>query len=341
MKAFVSSRIPERWLKELGKRFEIDYCDWTIDGLLSEIELEKRIRNVNLIITESDNITREIINNNPDLFAIVDFRGTVVNVDIDEATKNGVVIINSPGRNADSVADLTVAFMVMLARNIVSAIDSVKNGIWHEEGKRWGYEKFQGYDLPGKTVGLLGLGHIGRLVAKRLAGYDVEILVYDPFVDEQLARNLNIAFVDFDTIFRLPDFLSLHLPLNDHTKNLIKYSDLAKMKTSAYLINTSRAAVVEEEGLIRILSEGLIAGAAFDVFHLEPVSKDYPLVKFPNVICTPHIGGASHDVVAHMSDIGLNGLFEFLNGSLPENIINPDAIQGSKRKLKELTENKR
>lgn len=339
MKAFISSRIPDKWFDILDEKFEIDYYDWTIEGLLPKEKLEERIKDVNLIITESDNITGNIINNNPDLFAIVDFKGTVVNVDIDQATKNGVVIINTPGRNADAVADLTVIFMVMLARNVVSAIDALKQGIWCEKGKRWGYVKFQGYDMPGKTIGLLGLGHIGRIVAKRLSGYDVEIIAYDPYVEEELARELNVSLVDWDTIFSKPDFLSLHLPLNKNTEGMIDFSDLRKMKSSSYLINTSRAAVIKEEALIRFLEEGHIAGAAFDVYHNEPIPETYPLLKYPNVICTPHIGGASHDVVSHMCNIGLESLLDFMNGIDPVNIINPEVISDSRKTLKELLSN--
>lgn len=336
MKAFISSRIPEKWFAILNQNFEIDYYDWTLAGLLSHDELVNRVKGFNLIITESDEITKTIIENNPELCAIVDFRGTVVNVDQDAATQNGVVIINTPGRNAESVADLTVALFVMLARNVIPASNAIKDGSWERNGKRWAYENYQGYDLPGKKIGLIGFGYIGQRVAKRLQGYDVEIIAYDPYIDQQTTNDLNVKMVDWETIFRAPDFLSLHLPLTQQTEGLISIGDLEKMKPTSFLVNTSRAAVIVEKDLINFLKDQKIAGAAFDVYHKEPLPTNYPLLKLPHVLCTPHIGGASHDVVTHMANIGLKGLFEYLSGKPPKNIVNPAAIDRSLNKLKSI-----
>ena len=180
MKAFISSRIPEKWLNKIAEKFTVDHYNWTTEGgMLAREDFKARMQGCELVATESDEIDADMLDSCPELFAIVDFRGTVINVDIEAANRNGVVIINTPGRNADAVADLTVAFMVMAARNILPSIQTLKCGHWAKYGKRYAYVTHQGYDLPGKTVGLLGLGYIGRLVAKRLAGFDVKLVLWE------------------------------------------------------------------------------------------------------------------------------------------------------------------
>ena len=334
MKAFISSRIPEKWLNKVAEKFEIDHHDWeTAGAMLEREEVLARMKDCNLLVTESDMIDAEMLDSSPDLFVIVDFRGTVVNVDIEAATRNGIVIINTPGRNADAVADLTVAYMIMVARNVLQAIQTLKSGKWAKYGKRHAYEIHQGYDMPGKVVGLLGLGYIGRLVAKRLAGFGVKLIGYDPYISAEIAESVGVELVEFDAVFKESDFVSLHLPMNDSTRNMIGERELKLMKSSAYLINTSRSGVMEEEVLIRCLHEKWIAGAAIDVYHEEPVGADYPLLNIPNVICTPHICGASHDVVKHMAEIGITGLFDFLNGEETLTIINPEAIGKAREKM--------
>jgi phosphoglycerate dehydrogenase-like enzyme len=334
MKAFISSRIPEKWLNKIAEKFDVDHYDWAAEGgMLSREEFLTRMQGCDLIVTESDEIDAAMLNSCPDLFAIVDFRGTVVNVDIEAANRNGVVIINTPGRNADAVADLTVAFMIMAARNVLPSIQTLKSGDWAKHGKRYAYAIHQGYDLPGKMVGLLGLGHIGRQVAKRLAGFGVTLIGYDPGVSASVAESVGVKKVELDTVFEESDFLSLHLPIIEQTKNMIGERELRMMKSTSYLINTSRAGVVEEKALIRCLQEKWIAGAAIDVYHQEPIDSDYPLLSLPNVICTPHIGGASHDVVNHMAEIGIMGLTDFLIGNESNTIVNPEAIGRAREKM--------
>lgn len=330
MKAFISSRITDQWLVELKKQFsDLELYDWFARGMLSTQEFEKRIEGCHLVVTESDTITAEMIRKAENLFAIVDFRGTVINVDIDAANEKGVVILNTPGRNADAVADLTIALMIMAARNVLRGIDAFRQGLWTEKGRYWVYQNHQGYDLPGKTVGLIGLGAIGRLVTRRLSGFNVKIIGYDPFVSDEEALKMGVKKASLNEVFQKSDFLSLHLPLNGQTKNMFGEKELRMMKPNAYLINTSRAGVFQEDALVRCLKEGWIAGAALDVFHSEPLDSTYPLLNLPNVICTPHLGGATYDVIEHQSQTGVGGLLEFLHGNIPDNIINPEAIEKS------------
>lgn len=333
MKAFVSSRIPDEWLEKLGEHFKIDYYNWFEDGLLGREILADRIKDCHLVVTETDDIDGEMIADCRDLFAIVDFKSSTVNLDVEKATEMGIAVINTPGRNADSVADLTVAFLVMAARNIIPSIHTIQRGLWKKNGRRWAYTQHQGFELSGKTIGLVGLGHIGQLVAQRLQGWGVDLIAYDPYQSEETAGKYQVRLVDWEEIFRESDLLSLHLPLTDETRGLIKEQELKWMKPTACLINTARAAVIVEADLIRCLQEGWIAGAAIDVYHKEPVGADYPLLSLPHVVCTPHIGGASRDVVRHMAEIGLEALFELMAGKTPGNVVNPEIIPQALEKL--------
>lgn len=336
MKAFISSRILPEWLEKIDARFDVDQSHKFDKGNLTNEELIARMKDAHVAVIENDELDAEVLGQCPDLFAIVDFRGTVANIDIEAATHNGTVIINAPGRNADAVADFTVALMIDLLRQVVPGVDAIRKGWWVSKGARWAYVSHQGSDMPGKTVGLVGLGHIGRLVAERLRGFRVHLLGYDPFVSQEAVNDLGIRICTLDELLETSDFVSLHLPHNKHTEGMIGEAQLRRIKPSAFLINTSRAEVTDEGALIRCLSEGWIAGAAIDVFHGEPMDADYPLVNLPNVICTPHLGGATTDVVANHCRIGVKGLLTFLEGETPSNIINPAAIDAARAKMQHL-----
>ena len=336
MKAFISSRILPEWLGKIVQRFDVDQSHEFDKGNLSDAELIARMKDSHVAVIENDELSAEVLEQCPDLFAIVDFRGTVANIDIEAATRNGTVILNAPGRNADAVADFTVALMINLLRHVVTGERVIREGLWVSKGSRWAYVAHQGSDMPGKTVGLVGLGHIGRLVAERLRGFRVNLLGYDPYVSPEAAAALGIRLCELDELLETADFVSLHLPHNQHTEGMVGEAQLRKMKPSAYLVNTSRAEVVDGEALIRCLREGWIAGAALDVFEEEPIGADHPLVQLPNVICTPHLGGATSDVVANHCRIGVEGLLAFLDGSNPGNIVNPAAIEAARHKMQAL-----
>jgi phosphoglycerate dehydrogenase-like enzyme len=336
MKAFISSRILPEWLEKITERFDVDQSFEFDKGNLSNEELIARMKDSHVAVIENDEVDADVLGQCPDLFAIVDFRGTVSNIDIDAATRNGTVIINAPGRNADAVADFTVALMIDLLRQVVPGLDAIRKGWWVSKGARWAYVSHQGSDMPGKTVGLVGLGNIGRLVAERLRGFRVNLLGYDPFVSQEVVAELGIRMCELGELFETADFVSLHLPHNKHTEDMIGEAQLRKMKPSAYLVNTSRAEVMDGEALIRCMSEGWIAGAALDVFEDEPIGAEHPLVQLPNVLCTPHLGGATTDVVANHCRIGVEGLLAFLDGNDPSNIVNPAAIEAARRKMQAL-----
>jgi phosphoglycerate dehydrogenase-like enzyme len=330
MKAFVSARVTERWLDALRQRFEaVDHYDWFAAGrFLSPPEMIIRLQGCDVLITESDEITADIIDAALDLKIIVDCRGTPVNVDLEAATRRGIPVINAPGRNAEAVADMTVALMVMVGRNILPGVEAMREGRWYEGGMRWCYVTFQGNELAHKVVGLVGLGAIGELVAHRLSGFDVDLLAYDPYVAPEDMAALGIESVTLDDLLRRSDYVSLHAPLNDETRGMIGAREFSQMKPTAYFINTARASLTDEKALIDLLDNKCIAGAALDVFHKEPVPADYPLLHLPHVVATPHLGGATHDVIDHQSRIAVLGLLSLLDGD-PKNIVNLDTLCAS------------
>jgi phosphoglycerate dehydrogenase-like enzyme len=333
MKAFVAARITEPWLDELRKHYQVEQSFHFSQGNLNPDQLAEKMKDCHLAVIENDTVTAEVLAACPHLFAIVDFRGTVTNVDLEAATRQGVVVIHTPGRNADAVADFTVGMMIACARNVLPGIDAIRSNGWVEKGTRAAYVSLQGYDLPGKTVGLIGLGAIGRLVAKRLSGFDVRLVGHDPFVDAQTAAAFGVEWLPLEQVLSRAHIVSLHVPLNDSTRGMIGEAQLRCMQPGAYLVNTARADVVDSEALLRCLQEGRIAGAALDVFSQEPIGSDDPLANLPNVICTPHLGGATRDVVENQSRMGVKCLLDFMHGGKPAHCVNPQAIDHSRQKM--------
>jgi D-3-phosphoglycerate dehydrogenase len=333
MKVFASARITPRWLDVLNKHFDLDHYDWAAAGrFLSPEEMIARLQGCPVLIAESDEITAQIINSAPDLAVIVDCRGTPVNIDVEAATRRGIVVINTPGRNATAVAELTVAMTVMAARNVLPAREALYSGRWHQEGKRWCYVTFQGHELYGKVAGLVGLGAIARLVAARLAAFEMSVIAYDPFVCTEDAAAIGVELVELDDLLRRADFVSLHAPLNDGTRGMISAEKIALMKPTAYFINTARADLVDEAALVEALHTGRIAGAAVDVYREEPTPPDTPLLHAPNVVAIPHLGGATCEVMDHQARIAVEGLLSLLDGK-PRNVVNPAVLDAALARL--------
>lgn len=230
------------------------------------------------------------------------------NVDLFAAKQKGIVVTNTPGANSASVAELTLSLMLALARKIFDANLAVRNGEW---------PRYAGTSLEGKTVGLIGLGAIGKEVARRLAGFGCRIIACDPYIDNQSSLSNTIDFVEFEDLIKISDFISLHIPLLPETTNLIQKNVLVKMKKGAYLINTSRGEVVNESDLFEVLQSGWLNGAALDAFCEEPPPRDNPLLTLPNVITTPHLGAHTDGATSSMGWMALRDCLAVLNGDEP------------------------
>jgi phosphoglycerate dehydrogenase-like enzyme len=301
--------------------------------VLPEAELIAALHDADCLVTEAENISAHVIRECKNLKAVINCRGSSVNVDFQAATEEGVMIAGTPGRNSNAVADFTVCLMLMAARNVPLAIDSLRSGTWANSPRATVYLACQGHELPDRTVGLVGLGAIGREVAARLRGFRMRILAYDPYVSQDAADAVGVTMTSLEELVRQSDFISLHAHVTEQTQALLGRREFDMMKPSAYLINTARAALVDETALMQSLQENRIAGAALDVFHKEPLPPDHPLLKLPNVLALPHIGGATLDVIRHQSETAERNLEAIREGRIPPTLVNRDVLNSPKLRL--------
>lgn len=244
-----------------------------------------------VIVTQFCTVTRELVDACPKLKAIGVLRGGIENVCSEYAREKGIEVFNAPGRNAEAVSDFTVGMIICEARNIARGHHGILTGRWIRDYSNSGMIP----DLPGRTVGLIGCGAIGMKVAKKLSGFDMKILGYDPFASAERCKEAGVEPVELDELMARADFVSLHARLTAENHHLIDARRLALMKPTAYLINTSRAGLIDEAALVEALRAKKIAGAALDVYEHEPPQPDDPLLALDNVTLTPHMAGGSND----------------------------------------------
>jgi phosphoglycerate dehydrogenase-like enzyme len=230
------------------------------------------------------------------------------NVDLQAAGRYGIKVTITPGANAKSVAELTIGLMLNLARPIMDAAAQTRQGGW---------PRTRGFSLEGKTVGLVGLGAIGKEVARRLAGFDCQIVAYDVVVDQAFARHHEVQFVELLSLLAAADIVSLHVPTLPETIGMVDSSFLAAMKPGAFLVNTARGELVDERALLAALESGHLRGAALDAFNEEPPGADNPLLALPQVIATPHMGSHTDGATDAMGWMALNDCLAVLQGKEP------------------------
>jgi D-3-phosphoglycerate dehydrogenase len=289
-------------------------------------EVYEAVRDADILITQFCPVPAGLIAAAERLKLLGVLRAGYENVDVAAATARGILVLNTPGRNADAVADYAVGMMLAEARNIARGHAGLKEGRWIREYPNSGMIP----DMPGKTVGLVGIGEIGRKVAKRLSGFDVEILAYDPFVKEPPA---GVRMTSLGELMAASDFVTVHARLTKETEGMIGSELLGKMKRTAYLINTSRSALVDEKALYEALESGRIAGAAIDVFDLEPPGADYPLVRLPNVTVTPHMAGGSNDAFYNCPKLLAAEIAKLLSGGEPRSPVNREVMAAARGRL--------
>jgi D-3-phosphoglycerate dehydrogenase len=232
----------------------------------------------------------------------------VDSVDLATAQARGIVVTNTPGANSVSVAELALGLMLALARQIPEAVDAVHQGKW---------PRYTGISLEGKTIGILGLGAIGKQLARRLAGFDCKILAFDPYADVTFAKENHVELVAMDDVICQADFVSLHLPLLPETRGLVNDNFLSKMKKGSFLINTSRGEAVDEAALLRALQSGHLKGAGLDAFAVEPPDPQNPLLALPQVIATPHLGAQTDGATSNMGWFAMRDCLAVLQNETP------------------------
>ncbi len=276
---------------------------------LSSADIAALLPGVHGYIAGLDAIDRAALEKADCLKVIARYGVGVDNVDLAAAKERGIIVTNTPGANSVSVAELAFGLMLALARQIPEALGSVRQGKW---------PRLAGVSLEGKTVSILGLGAIGRQLARRLGGFDCRILAYDPYPNQAFIAEHNITLADMDTVVSQAEFLSLHLPLLPETRGLVNDAFLARMKAGAYLINTSRGEVVNEAALLRALQSGRLRGAGLDAFTVEPPDPSNPLLQLPQVIATPHLGAQTDGATSNMGWMAMQDCLAVLRGEEPQ-----------------------
>jgi phosphoglycerate dehydrogenase-like enzyme len=329
MRALITASFDDAAKARLARRMEVVHEDWKVRQSIyfDGAEFAARIKSVgaDVLVVEADLVHADVLEGCP-LVMIGCCRGDPVNIDLELATRKGIPVFHTPGRNADAVADLTLAFLLMLARHLGPIQDTFRAGAKRITGAGdylEMYSRFTGVELGGRTVGLVGLGAVGREVATRLLAFKARVLAYDPYVDTPPP---GVAMRGLDDLLRESDFVSLHAPVTPETQNLVSRDRLALMKPTAYFVNTARAALTDEDALYEMLAAGRLAGAALDVLAEEPLQPDNRFLKLPNVLVTPHIGGATVDVTRHQSDIVVEAMERWLDGEQPRWIANPAVL---------------
>ncbi|MFP3143957.1 MAG: glyoxylate reductase [Caldisphaera sp.] len=280
-----------------------------------------------LVTTLEDKVTCDIIESlSPQLKIIAQYAVGFDNVDLECATKHGVYVTNTPDVLTDATADIAWGLILSVSRRIVEADKFVRSGKWFLLGSAWHPALMLGYDVYGKTLGIVGGGRIGYAVAKRAKGFYMKIL-YNSRNRHKEMEDLGAEYVDLITLFKESDIVSLHVPLTNETTNLVDEKLLRLMKKTAFLINTSRGKVVDLNALYKALKEGWIAGAGLDVYPSEPLDPKNPIVNLDNVVLLPHIGSATHETRAKMADLVYQNLEMFYKGEVPITLVNKEVLK--------------
>ncbi len=320
---FITRRIPEEGIRIVAEHCEVEVSEY--DGVLPrEMLLEKVRGRDGILCLLTDTIDREVMEAaGPNLKVIANYAVGYNNIDVEEATRRGIMVTNTPGVLTETTADLAWALMMSVARRIVEADRFVRAGKF----RGWEPMLFLGTDVFGATLGLVGFGRIGQAMARRALGFNMRVLYYDlvqaPF---HVEKELRAEFRALPELLQEADFVSIHVPLTKETYHLIGEKELRLMKKEAYLINTARGPVVDEKALVRALKEGWIRGAALDVFEREPEIEP-ELLELDNVVLAPHIGSASYATRTKMAVMAAENLVRALQGEVPPNLVNPEVLQ--------------
>ena len=320
LRALVTAPLRGPGFDKLRELADVVYDPWIDQAPLRIYTAEQlaeraAVENADVLVVESDSVSGPVFD--LPLRAIASTRGDPNNVDVRGATGAGIPVLYTPGRNADAVAEMTIALLFGATRHLVSADAEVREGQVFRDGTI-PYQRFRAWEVAGRTAGLVGLGAVARALRWRLKGLGVEVIAFDPYSDE--ARH------SLDELLALADIVSLHAPVTDETVGMIGASQFATMRDGVVFLNTARAQLHDTDALVDALRSGKVAAAGLDHFVGEWLPTDHPLVGMPNVVLTPHIGGATWNTEARQAQIVADGLEALMSGRMPTHIVNPEVL---------------
>jgi D-3-phosphoglycerate dehydrogenase len=348
MKAFITARIDKTQVDRLiSNGFEVEQGGFGLTGVkLTETELIEKFKNIEVVVVEFENITDAVLDSAKRLKVVACLRNEPgASLDIAAATKRGIPALFAPGRNAVAVAEYTLGLMISIARSIptthhllrytdelTAVAYSDKSGERKNVTSEWSmdpdapFQRFQGDELMGKTVGLVGAGFIGQEIAKRVAALGMKLIAFDPYAKADQLAKLSITSVGLDELAAQSDFVVMAAKVTPESTGLFGAKQFGLMKSGAYFINTARAALVDYEALFQALNQKKIAGAGLDVYPTEPLPGDSPFRKLTNVVLSPHLAGATREVVEHHSKMVVDDLLGLIDGKVPTRLANPSVM---------------
>ena len=323
-KVYVTRRMAQEALDKIAQVTEMEV--WPEELPPPYDVLLKKVRDVDgLLPLLTDRIDANLMDAAPRLKVISNMAVGYDNIDVPEATKRGIVVGNTPGVLTETTADMAFTLLMAAARRVAEADTFTRKGQW----KTWGPMVMLGQDIHHATLGIVGLGRIGKELAKRAKGFNMKVLYHDQIRQVQEEKQLGVEYVsELSTLLSRSDFVSIHVPLGPQTHHLIGAAEFALMKPTAILINTSRGPVVDQKALYEALKSGKIFAAAIDVTEVEPISLEDPLLTLDNIIITPHIASASVATRTKMANMAAENLIAGLQGKIPPNCVNPEALKG-------------
>ena len=322
MHALILAPFDECQLARLRAEMCVTYESWLDTRSLTDPgDLAARIRSegISILVIEADFVFEETFQDCPRLKFVGICRATTTHVDLRAAAHHGVLVVNTPGRNARAVAEHAFALMLSMARKIPQAHEYIRSGRWcHPTAS---YTDFRGIEADSRTVGIVGMGAIGRTLADLCTGFSMSVVAYDPYADDVPG---SVRMTDLHTLAQESDFVSVHVPTTPDTTGLLNAEFFRLMKSSAYLVNCSDYCIADEASLVYALRKRHIGGVAFDVFETHPIAPDSPLLELDNVILTPHIGGATYETVERHSRMMADDILRFVKGRRPVNLVIPE-----------------
>lgn len=319
IKVVLAGRYPEKTYEKLKGRLDTNFVELV---KIDNEEEYKSMTDAEIIILRVFKAPKQIIDNNKNLKMIMRWGAGYDSVDVDYASQKGILVTNTPGANAFSVAELTILLMLAVSRKLLSHEKCLKNGVWSKN-------TFldESFTLNNKKIGIIGAGNIGRRVAKYAQTFGAKIQYFDEYrLSEEKEREYNLEYKDFDEILKTSDFITIHIPLTENNRHLIGKNEFDMMKEGSVIINTSRGSLIDDKALLEAVDSGRLRGAGLDVVENEPLDKDDELLKNPNIIVTPHIGGGTADISDIIIPMLVDDLNKFVKGENISHVVNRDKI---------------